>query len=65
LGKLGLQGPINQYIGVFWWNQRTCVGSVLNVAQVAFTGTFVDQDQVFLNIGGQVCSKTVYPATRR
>jgi hypothetical protein len=59
--KLGLAGPINQYIGVFWWNQRQCVGDQPSVAEVSFAGSFLDGDQIFLNIGGQVCGKTVRP----
>jgi|GEM_PF-554636 len=59
LGKLGLAGPINEYIGVFWWNQRTCVGSAPNVAEVTVAGSFVENDQIFMSIGGQVCGKTV------
>jgi phage tail sheath gpL-like len=57
--KLGLLGPINQYIGVFWWNQRQCVGGQPSVAEVSFAGGFVEDDQIFLSIGGQVCGKTV------
>jgi phage tail sheath gpL-like len=57
--KLGLHGPINQYIGVFWWNQRTCVGNQPSVAEVTFAGSFVENDQIFLSIGGQVCGKTI------
>ncbi len=57
--KLGLRGPINQYIGVFWWNQRVCVGGQTKTAGVRFAGSFVEGDQIFLSIGGQVCGKTV------
>ena len=57
--KLGLLGPINQYIGVFWWNQRKSVGSQPNEAAVSFGGSFVENDQVFLSIGGQDCGKTI------
>ncbi|MDR3718338.1 MAG: hypothetical protein P4K98_06015, partial [Bryobacteraceae bacterium] len=57
--KLGLLGPINQYLGVFWWNQRQCVGNQPNVAEVTFAGSFAENDQVFLSIGGQVCGKTI------
>ena len=60
--KLGLLGPINQYIGVFWWNQRQLVGGKPNVAEVNFAGIFIEDDQVFLSIGGQVCGKTVRAA---
>jgi phage tail sheath gpL-like len=60
--KLGLAGPVNQYIGVFWWNQRQAVGGQASVANVTFAGSFFDNDQIFLSIGGQVCGKTVRPA---
>jgi hypothetical protein len=67
LNKLGLRGPVNQYIGVFWWNQRTCIGNAPGTAQVSFGGSFVEGDTIFLNIGGQSCGKTVFgpdtPAT--
>ena len=59
LNKLGLAGPINQYIGVFWWNQRQQVGGQTSSAEVTFAGDFVEGDQIFLSIGGEVCGKTV------
>jgi phage tail sheath gpL-like len=57
--KLGLMGPVNQYIGVFWWNQRKCVGGAVSSAEVSFAGGFAASDQIFLSIGGQVCGKTI------
>ena len=42
--KLGYAGPMNEYLGVFWWNQRVLAagtGSV-STAQVAFSGTFAE-----------------------
>ena len=60
--KLGLMGPINQYIGVFWWNQRKNVGSQPNVAEVNFAGGHAANSQIFLSIGGQICGKTVRSA---
>ena len=67
LNKLGLLGPVNEYIGLFWWNQRTCVGNAPGTAEVCFEGSFFEGDTIFLNIGGQSCGKTVFgpdtPAT--
>jgi hypothetical protein len=60
LNKLGLLGPVNQYIGIFWWNQRICVGNAPGTAQVSFGGSFVEGDTIFLDIGGQSCGKTVF-----
>ncbi len=59
--QLGFAGPMNEYIGVFWWNQRQRVGAVIPSATVTFEGQFLPDDQVFLSIGGQTCGKTVFP----
>ena len=48
LDKLGYAGPINEYLGVFWWNQRVAAGGSMSTAQVAFTGTFLAGDSVIL-----------------
>jgi hypothetical protein len=61
LEKLGYGGPINEYLGVFWYNQRVRQGAAIPSASVTFGGTFADGDQVFLNIGDQTCGKSVFP----
>ncbi len=61
LDRLGFAGPMNEYIGVFWWNQRKRVDHAIPTATVTFAGEFLDGDQIFLNIGGQTCGKTVFP----
>jgi hypothetical protein len=61
LDQLGFAGPLNEYLGVFWWNQRRREGAVIPQVEVDFGGQFVAGDQVFLNIGGQVCGKSVFP----
>jgi hypothetical protein len=58
---LGYAGPMNEYIGVFWWNQRKREGATFPQVTARFGGTFVAGDQVFVNIGGQECGKTVFP----
>src|SRR5208283_5191653 len=40
MAKLGYGGPMNEYLGVFWWNQRVLSGGSLSTAQIAFSGTF-------------------------
>lgn len=67
--NLGLAGPMNLYLGVFWWNQRKAVGGNIPTVQIDFSqrtysaGTGVgDGDQVFVVIGGQAFGKTVFPA---
>jgi hypothetical protein len=59
--QLGYAGPMNEYIGVFWWNQRKREGAVIPSVTVTFDGQFLPEDQVFLSIGGQTCGKTVFP----
>ena len=62
--KLGYAGPINEYLGVFWWNQRrprAGTGSVSTV-QITFTGSFADGDLVVVDFGGGgKLKKTVFP----
>jgi hypothetical protein len=60
LDKLGFAGPMNEYIGVFWWNQRRREGAVIPRARVRFSGQFAPGDQIFIDIGGQICGKTVF-----
>lgn len=60
--KLGLIGEINHYVSVFWWNQRRRVGGFFPSVRVTFGGTWQGGDEVFLNIGGAVLGKSVFPA---
>jgi hypothetical protein len=62
MNKLGYAGPVNEYLGVFWWNERTLSGGSASTAQVAFTGTFADGDSVTLTLNGTAIGKTVFPA---
>ncbi|MBI5282893.1 MAG: hypothetical protein HY858_14505 [Candidatus Solibacter usitatus] len=61
LDQLGCAGPINEYIGVFWWNQRTRVNGLLPELTLEFSGPFQGGDQAFVTIGGQTCGKTLFP----
>jgi hypothetical protein len=58
--KLGFGGPVNQYIGVFWWNQRTRTGAVIPQATLTFNGNFQAGDQVWLTISGTRIGKSVF-----
>jgi hypothetical protein len=62
MDKLGYAGPMNEYLGVFWWNQRIATGFSVSSATVIFTGTFVSGDAVFLTVNGTAMRKDVYPA---
>jgi hypothetical protein len=62
LNKLGYAGPINEYLGVFWWNERSLSGGSVSTAQVAFTGTFAGGDSIILTLNGTAVGKTVFPA---
>ena len=57
---LGLAGPIDEYVGVFWWNQRISQGGQVGQVQVSFGGSWLPNDGMFLTIGGQTIGKTVF-----
>jgi hypothetical protein len=59
LSKLGFSGPVNEYLGVFWWNQRKRVGSVWNSVTVIFGGTWAAGDAAILTIGTFALRKAV------
>lgn len=59
--RLGWRAPVNEYLGVFWWNARKREGGQAGSLTLAFGGEFVPGDQVLLSIGGQVCGKSVFP----
>lgn len=58
--QLGFTGPMNEYIGVFWWNQRKRVDAVIPQATVTLNGTFTSGDQLSLLIGGSPAGKSVF-----
>ncbi|MDE3199194.1 MAG: hypothetical protein KGN84_22785, partial [Acidobacteriota bacterium] len=62
MDKLGYAGPMNEYLGVFWWNERVLSGGSLSTAQITFTGTYAGNDTVFLTLNGTTLGKTVFPA---
>jgi hypothetical protein len=59
--QLGFTAPMNEYIGVFWWNQRKRTGASFPHVQVTFSGTYQSGDAVFLKIGKQPVGKSVFP----
>jgi hypothetical protein len=62
MDRLGYAGPMNEYLGVFWWNQRIATGRSVSSAIVSFTGTFVAGDAIVLTVNGTALRKDVYPA---
>jgi hypothetical protein len=63
LEQLGCTGPLNQYAGIFWWNQRKRVGAVMPTVTVPFSGTYAAGDSVFLVISDITLGKSVLLAT--
>jgi hypothetical protein len=59
LQKLGFRGQLNEYLGVFWWNQRERFGAVFHSYVVTLGGTISDGDSVALNIGGFIMQKSI------
>jgi len=69
LQALGYQAELNLYMGVFWWMQKMRSGGTIPAVTVDFAQTTYadgsgggDGDQVFLDIGGELFGKTVFPA---
>jgi hypothetical protein len=59
--QLGFAAPMNEYLGVFWWNERVRTGAVIPSATLQLSGSFVAGDQIILSIGGAPVGKTVFP----
>jgi hypothetical protein len=59
MDKLGYAGPMNEYLGVFWWNERVLSGGSDSTARVTFTGPFASGDAVFLTLNGTTLGKTI------
>ncbi|HKD05065.1 MAG TPA: hypothetical protein VKB79_04105 [Bryobacteraceae bacterium] len=62
MDKLGYAGPMNEYLGVFWWNQRVRAGGSFSVGQVTFSGAFAAGDVIVLNVSKTPLSKQIFPA---
>lgn len=60
LDQLGFAGPMNEYLGVFWWNQRKRVNAFIPTATVELGGSFAPGDQIIINLGGTPLGKTVF-----
>jgi hypothetical protein len=64
--RLGFAAPMNEYIGVFWWNQRKREGAVIPQSTITFSGSFTAGDAIFLKLGPPgketVFGKSVFPA---
>ena len=58
--KLGLLGEIDHYCGVFWWKQSVASNPAYPTCTVTFSGSWNDQDVVWLYIGGSAIGKTVF-----
>jgi hypothetical protein len=58
--SLGFGGAIDEYVGVFWWNQRMSVGATIAQATVTFGGAWNVGDSIFIDIGGETIGKSVF-----
>jgi hypothetical protein len=61
MDELGYGGEGNVYVSVFWWNQRRATGRVWPEAAIDFSGQIQTDDQIFLDIGGSLFGKSVFP----
>ncbi len=51
LRKLGLNGQMNEYVGVYWWNQRKRINGIWNSAVITLSGTWAAGDSATITIG--------------
>jgi hypothetical protein len=61
MDKLGYAGPMNEYLGVFWWNERVQTGANFSTAEVTFGGSFTGGDVISMTLNGSPLSKSVFP----
>ena len=61
MDQLGYSGPMNEYLGVFWWNERIQTGASYSTAVITFGGAFAGGDSVSITLNGFVLQKSVYP----
>ena len=57
--QLGYAGAMNEYLGVFWWNQRIAVGGSFSTAQIQFSGVWAEGDKVEIVFSDTLLRKTV------
>lgn len=57
--RLGLRGPLNEYISVFWWNQRKRVAGTNRQYDVQFGGTWAVNDSCTITLSGVNVTKTL------
>ncbi len=61
MDKLGYGGPINEYLGVFWWNERVLAGATFPSAVVTVGGAWAGGDTAQLTVNGTTLLKNVLP----
>lgn len=61
IARTGFLGPVDHYVGVFWWGQRTRVGGSFPAWEITFGGTWAYGDSAFVTIGGTTMGKSVFP----
>jgi hypothetical protein len=59
MDMLGYAGPMNEYLGVFWWNQRKLVGPTFPSAVISVGGIWAEHDVALLAVNGVTLHKDV------
>lgn len=57
--RLGFIGPMNEYLGVFWWNQRTRVAGTSKSYAVSLSGAWLAGDSATVTLSGIPVRKTI------
>ncbi len=61
MDQLGYAGPMNEYLGVFWWNERKQIGATLSTAVITIGGTFSGGESVLMTVNATPIGKSVFP----
>lgn len=61
MDQLGYAGPMNEYLGVFWWNERAQTGATFSTGVITFGGTYAGGETVTLTVNGTAMTKSVFP----
>ena len=61
MDQLGYAGPMNEYLGVFWWNERKQIGATFSTAVITIGGTYSGDEAVLMTLNGTAIGKSVFP----
>ena len=61
IDRMGFNGDLDHYVGVFWWNQRKNTTAACSTLTITYGGTWANGDSAFITISGVTMGKSVFP----